>query len=160
MHNQENICDNVLSLLRKITRSIDQRSRGLIKEYGLTVPQILILKEVCNSDEPINASQIANSVSLSPATVTPIIEKLVQRGYLNRERSDRDRRKVKLIPTSQGIELYNNAPTLMHEQFIVSFNTLKDWEQSMILSSLERIADMIHVKPEGTAPILDPTTIE
>ena len=160
MHNQENTCDNVLSLLRKITRSISQRSRNLIKDYGLTVPQILILREVCSSDEPVTASQIAHAISLSPATITPIIDKLVQRGFLNKERSDKDRRKVKLIPTGKGVELSKNAPTLMHEQFINSFNTLKGWEQSMILSSLERIADMIDIKPEGTAPILDPTAIE
>ena len=160
MHNQDNLCDNVLSLLRKITRSINQRPRSLIKEYGITVPQLLILKEICNSDVPINASQIASSISLSPATVTPIIEKLVNRGYLNREKSDIDKRKVKLTPTQQGIDLNNNAPTLMHEKFISSFDTLKTWEQSMILSSLERVADMINLKVEDTAPILDPTKIE
>jgi len=160
MHNQDNLCDNILSLLRKITRSIDQRSRSLIKEYGITVPQLLILKEICNSDVPINASQIASSISLSPATVTPIIEKLVNRGYLNREKSNIDKRKVKLTATQQGIDLNNNAPTLMHEKFISSFETLKAWEQSMILSSLERVADMINLKVEDTAPILAPTKIE
>ena len=160
MHNQDNLCDNVLSLLRKITRSIDQRSRSLIKEYGITVPQLLILKEICNSDELINASQIASSISLSPATVTPIIEKLVLRGYLKREKSNIDKRKISLIATEKGINLNKNTPTLMHEQFVKTFNDLKSWEQTMLLSSLERIADMINIKVKDTAPILDPTTIE
>lgn len=148
-------CDRVLSLLRKITRSIDQRSRELIKEYGVTVPQLLIIKEVCQAEEPVSASQIAKNINLSQATVALIVEKLVKKEFLYKEKSEIDRRKTKLLATELGHRTYKNAPTLMHEKFVSSFNKLKTWEQSMILSSLERVAELVDIKEiSDTASLL------
>ncbi|MCF6765830.1 MarR family transcriptional regulator [Thiotrichales bacterium 19S3-7] len=153
--NNNDLCDQVLILLRKIIRSVDQRSRDLIKKYGLTVPQLLILKFICQSEEKLTASDIAKLITLSPATITPIIDRLEKRNLLERIRLDKDKRKVFIIPTNSGRDLFNQSPTLMHEQFISKFDNLKKWEQLMILSSLERVATLIDLnEDEHFSPLL------
>jgi len=63
-------------------------------------------------------------------------------------RSTQDRRRVGVYLTPAGRELVARAPGPVHEGFLTRFRALCDWEQSLLLSSLERVADMM----ESSAP--------
>ena len=98
---QKHPADEVVSTLRKIIRAIDLHSKQLTKKYGLTGPQIIVLKEINESpDRPI--SEIARKVSLSQATVTSILDRLEQQGYAQRHRSQIDKRKVNIVLTEKA----------------------------------------------------------
>lgn len=75
MNSDISISDNVLSSIRQITQAIDLHSRYLAKNYGLTGPQLLILKEVARQQD-ISVGRIAKRVSLSQATVTSMLDRL------------------------------------------------------------------------------------
>lgn len=139
--------------LRKVTRAIDQHSRKLISDYGLTGPQILILRELKERGAMI-PSQLARRVSLSQATVTEIVKRLEQRGYISRQRAESDKRKVELRITPEGEKLMASAPPLLQERFSEEFNLLEDWEQAQLLSSVQRIAAMMGAEDLDAAPLL------
>ena len=117
MTGNEFICDDVLISLRKIIQSIDLHSRFLVKQVGLTGPQLIILREVLKSGE-IPIGKLSKTISLSQATVTGILDRLEKRGLLTRQRSETDRRQVFLQVTQTGKELLKNAPPLMRESFV------------------------------------------
>ena len=52
------------------------------------------------------------------------------------------------------------APPLMQESFVEQFNRLQDWEQSMILSSLQLLVSITDAKALKAAPILATGPIE
>ncbi|MDP8205793.1 MAG: MarR family transcriptional regulator [Candidatus Electryonea clarkiae] len=149
--------DQVLISLRQIIRAIDLHSKKLIQKYGLSVPQILVLKEVVKKDIP-TVGYIAKAVNLSQGTVTQIIIRLEERGYIFRQRDDSDRRKVLVESTASGREILEKAPPLLHENFIAKFSSLKDWEQNMTISSLQRVAEMMGAEHMEAAPILSSGT--
>ena len=153
MTGNEFICDDVLISLRKIIQSIDLHSRFLVKQVGLTGPQLIILREVLKSGE-IPIGKLAKTISLSQATVTGILDRLEKRGLVTRQRGETDRRQVFLQVTQPGKALLKNAPPLMQESFVEAFNQIQDWEQSMILSSLQRLVSMLDAKAIKAAPIL------
>jgi len=155
MITQEQTVDQVLIALRKIIRAIDLHSRKLIKSYGLTIPQIIVLKEIERNDSP-TVGEIATSVSLSQATVTNILIRLEQRGYLIRTQHNDDRRRVVVNSTEAGRDILARAPSLLHDRFVSSFQELKNWEQTMIVSSLQRIAELMDVQDVDAAPLLTP----
>ncbi|MFW5783476.1 MAG: MarR family winged helix-turn-helix transcriptional regulator, partial [Spirochaetota bacterium] len=114
---ETSISQMVLLSLRQIIRAMDLRSRQLEKSVGLTVPQLIVLKEVAEADElPIGL--IAKHVSLSQATVTTIVDRLEQRGAIARHRADSDRRKVYVRLTGLGRELIDKSPTILQEEFL------------------------------------------
>ena len=43
----------------------------------------------------------------------------------------------------------------LQESFIKQFTKLKDWEQNMIISSLQRLASMMDAQEIDAAPVLD-----
>ena len=148
--------DQVLVSLRQIIRAIDLHSKRLERESGLTGPQLLVMQLIGTSGE-ITAGVIAREVSLSQATVTSILDRLEKKGLLQRIRSTDDKRKVMVSLTEEGGKALETAPTLMQESFIKAFNHLEDWEQNLILSSLQRVADMMNATDLDAAPLLDST---
>jgi len=153
------ITDNVLIAIRKITQSIDLNSRSLVKCVGLTGPQLVILQEVANSGE-VSVGKVARAISLSQGTVTDIVERMEKRGLVARRRSDYDRRRVLVHATESGKQLLEKAAPLMQESFVGQFNCLQDWEQAMILSSLQRLVSIMGAKAIKAEPILITGLIE
>lgn len=146
--------DQVLISLRRIIRAIDLHSKRLERESGLTGPQLLLLRLIANAGQ-LTAGVIAREVSLSQATVTAIIDRLEQKGLLQRLRNTEDKRKVMLSLTLAGEAALAKAPPLLQESFITRFDRLEEWEQSLILSSLQRLGEMMNASDLDAAPLLD-----
>ncbi|MFT5888735.1 MAG: DNA-binding MarR family transcriptional regulator [Zhongshania sp.] len=145
--------EEVLVSLRRVTRAIDLHSKYLMKTAGLTAPQMLILQTLRDQGDAI-ISDLANHVSLSQATVTSILDRLEKRGLIERERSTQDKRKVFACLTDAGTELIRNAPTPLQDYFIRQFKDLQEWEQTQIISSLQRVAYMMDAQHIDAAPLL------
>lgn len=150
---QLSISQLVLSALRRIIRAMDLRSRQLERSVGLTVPQLVVLKEVGDANG-LPVGQLARRVSLSQATVTTIVDRLEQRQAVERRRDPVDRRKVQLYLTPSGEEILRRSPTILQEEFLEAFEMLEDWEKTQILSSLQRVARMMKAEELPATPLL------
>ncbi len=146
--------DQVLIALRRIIRATDLHSRQLIKTAQLTAPQLLLMQAIDRQGNAI-ISQLAQEVSLSQATVTSILDRLEKRGLVYRQRSLEDKRKVHIHLTAEGRTLLARAPTALQQQFVDHFESLADWEQSLILSALQRIASMMNAENIDASPFLE-----
>ena len=147
--------NQVLSSLRKIIRAADIHSKKLSKTAGLTAPQLLLMQAISENAEESTLGHLAKKISLSQATVTSIIDRLESRGLVVRVRSHVDKRFVRLHLTDKGKDLSRNAPTPLQESFISKFTALDEWEQNMILSSLQRLAQMMDAQALDASPFLD-----
>jgi len=134
-------------------------SKRLARTSGLTAPQILLLQAV-NRLEGATLGRLASEVSLSQATVTTIMDRLEGRGLVQRERSTTDKRRVHVRLTALGRDTLREAPTPLQEQFARQFENLQDWEQTMILASLQRVAHMMDAEDIDASPVLYVGTFE
>lgn len=145
--------ESVLIALRQVIRATDLHSKWVEKTTGLTTPQILILQSLRNN-AGVTVGKLASQISLSQATVTTIMDRLEQKKYISRERSTEDKRKVQAYLTDEGMAVLLKAPQPLQESFSNQFQNLKDWEQSLILSSLQRVAYMMDADHIDAAPVL------
>ena len=53
------------------------------------------------------------------------------------------------------MKVLESSPDLLQDKFRDSFSSLNDWEQSMIVSSLQRVARFIDAEQIDAAPIID-----
>jgi DNA-binding MarR family transcriptional regulator len=150
---EKKITNEVLISIRKIIQMVDLHSRYLVKEVGLTGPQLTILNEVSRQGD-MSTGELARAISLSQATVTGILERLEKKQLIIRERCDRDRRKIIISVTHKCTELLSQAPPPLQESFVSSFHELENWEQLMILSSLQRLVALMDAKKIDAAPML------
>ena len=146
--------DEILVALRRITRAIDLQSKRLVKATGLTAPQLVVIDTLHKQGE-LSPSAIARAVSLSQATITSILDRLVQAGLVERIRSETDQRVVLARLTEKGETASNKSPELLQAGFMRSFRTLQPWEQNMLIASLQRIAELMDAEELDAAPFLD-----
>ena len=149
-----NYWQEVLVNLRKIIRATDLHSKRLIKECGLTIPQIMVLRAIEELGN-VTVRRISDEVSLSQATVTTILNRLEQRHLVERARSMADKRVVHARLTDEGRLILNEAPPLLHETFIERFDALEQWEKTQTLAVLQRVAAMMDADSLDAAPLLD-----
>ncbi len=142
--------EEVLVALRKIVRSIELRSRQLVRSHGLTGPQMLILKTLLNGGES-TISQLAGQMSLSQATVTNILNRLETRGLISRSRSETDRRCVYIRLTRQARYSLLATIDLTEDRFANRFTALKEWQQLQLISSLNRVSELMDTSDIDTS---------
>lgn len=146
--------EDVLVALRRIIRATDLYSKKLNKTTGLTAPQLLILQTLNHNDE-LTLGEVARKVNLSQATVTTIIDRLEKRDFVKRERGSSDKRKVYVYLTDAAHKALLEAPKPLQDSFVQQFQDLHDWEQTHILSALERVAYMMDAQHIDASPVLD-----
>jgi DNA-binding MarR family transcriptional regulator len=146
--------EEVLVALRRVIRATDLHSKHLAKTTGLTSPQMLLLQTIRDKGE-VTIGELANKMSLSQATVTSILDRLEKRELVYRVRSNEDRRKVHAYLTEQATEVLKEAPIPLQEHFTQQFGALQEWEQTMIISSLQRVAQMMDAQDIDASPVLD-----
>lgn len=146
--------DSCLIALRRILRATETYARELAQSAGLTAVQFRALQLIAEKGH-CTAKEISQRMIVSQATVTALIDKLVQKGLVTREKSSTDRRQTNIRLTELGRATVDNAPDPLQQQFVKRFEALDEWEQSMLVASLERIATMLNAANLDVAPVLD-----
>lgn len=120
----EKLNDTLLYTLDKCFRTYNQFAQRNVRQagYDITIDQWLILKSVAENPD-ITQNDIGKIVFKDNASITRIIQLLVNAGYLVREIYPTDRRRVNLILTESGkkitiavneIAIENRAAALRH----------------------------------------------
>lgn len=90
-------------------------SKELVRQYGpylkelnLTYTQYIVMM-VLWEKERVSSRELAGCLHLDYGTLTPVLKRLSQAGYLTRERAAEDERLLTLTLTDKGRELKTNA---------------------------------------------------
>ena len=149
-----NRSSTALIALRRILKVTELNSRRLARQSELTASQILLLRFVAQEGRAL-PSEIARSIELKQATITVLLNKLEAGGLVTRRRDTEDRRRVWVRLTDAGHKVLEQSPDLLQSRFQHGFDQLDDWEQSMIITALERTAALLDAKDVEAAPVLD-----
>ncbi|MFQ5891134.1 MAG: MarR family winged helix-turn-helix transcriptional regulator [Gemmatimonadota bacterium] len=145
----------ILLALRRIIRATDLHSRRLLRDYGVTGPQLMVLRAVEEHGER-SSSALAREISVSLATVADIAARLESRGLVTRQRGFSDKRQVGVSLTEQGQRVLGAAPPPLQESFTRQLADLSEWEQTQMLSVLQRIVAMMEAEELPAGPIVTP----
>lgn len=149
-----NRSDSALIALRRILRVTELNSRSLAHQSELTTSQLMVLQRVAEEGSAL-PSCIAKSIGLQQATITVLVNKLEDAGLVTRRRDTKDRRRVWIELTPEGRATLERSPDLLQHRFESGFASLEEWEQSMIIAALERVAALLDASSIDAAPVLD-----
>lgn len=115
------LCFSIYAASRAITRAY----RPLLEPHGLTYPQYLVLLILWEQDGQ-TVNQIGQRLYLDSGTLTPLLKRMEQAGYLARERSQTDERKVVVNLGPRGLALKEHA--LQIPENLIEANHLDEGE--------------------------------
>ena len=141
--------DRIVGALRRIIRAVDVYSHELSARHALTGPQLLCLRELARKGE-MPLGTLATALSLSPATVTGIIDRLEHKELVVRRRRLSDRRSVAVGLTRRGRALARRAPAPLQETFTRRLADLPERQRKQIDDVLQQIVSMM--EPEAFEP--------
>lgn len=91
-----------LDSLRQLLRTSGQVTPALARRTGLTHTELAVLEHIL--EEPLGPSELAQRIGVTTAAATGIVDRLVARGHVERQRHPTDRRRTAVTCTSSGRE--------------------------------------------------------
>ena len=145
--------NQALVSIRQILRATELHGKALRIATGLKTSQLLVLQALEDTPE-MTVGEITAQVHMAQASVTMIVARLEELGLVVRSRGTTDKRKVFVSLTKAGHDILEQAPEALHQRFAEQFEPLKEWEKTMLVASLQRVASMLDASDIDAAPIL------
>ncbi len=90
------------------SKELVNRYTPYLKELGLTYTQYIVMM-VMWEKETVSSRELAEKLHLDYGTLTPVLKRLENSGYLNRNRDPKDERLLLLTITGEGRALKDKA---------------------------------------------------
>lgn len=123
--------------LYSATNNITRMYRGLLDNYDLTYPQYLVLLVLWEKDG-IAIKEVMKRLNLDSGTLSPIIKRLQNAGLVEKQRTDKDERIVRLLLTDKAKNLEPMIADVQHQ--VACQTELSSEEFFELLDRLNKLA--------------------
>ncbi|RIO44299.1 MarR family transcriptional regulator [Staphylococcus hyicus] len=87
-----------------------------LKSYDLTYTSYITLKAI-QPNEVVNIKTLGNRIYLNSGTLTPLIKKLDQKGFVQKLRNEDDERNLNISLTEKGVEVRDYLVKVTNEVY-------------------------------------------
>ncbi len=102
------------SLMQALLQSSRRRFLAVAAEFDLSPPQVMALKSL-DPERPLPMSQLAEALHCDNSNVTGIVDRLEDRGLVERRSATHDRRVKMLAVTERGAEVREQLRARLRE---------------------------------------------
>lgn len=135
-HNVKQICHCLLA----VRRNQDKIDADFLASLGTLNTQQLNVLNIIGDNQPCAITTIAYTTSLPLGSSTLLIDKLVRKKLVKRERSKEDQRVSYATLTDQGMEIYQKQINQMEMWVAVVLSTLSPSEQDVLVKFMQRFS--------------------
>ena len=135
----------ILQSVRRIAQCVEHHSKRLAVTHNITSPQLVALLAIAEMG-PSTLKSIGRAIQLSPSTVVGIVDRLEEKGLVQRERDTRDRRNVFVAVTVAGQLVLANAPSALPNGFGSALGALPEDDRQALIVTLEQFASLLEAK--------------
>ena len=135
----------ILQSVRRIAQCVEHHSKRLAVTHNITSPQLVALLAIAELG-PSTLKSIGRAIQLSPSTVVGIVDRLEEKGLVQRERDKRDRRNVFVAVTVAGQLVLANAPPALPNGFGSALGALPEADRQALVVTLEQFAFLLEAK--------------
>ena len=132
--------NTVISILTSGYQVNDELS-AMFKVYGISLPQFNVLRILRGQNgTAANLSTIQERMIHKMSNTTRLIDKLIDKGYVNRFVCEKNRRKIELFITDQGLKLLKSLDRISDDkekELLKNLNIKEKEELMRILSKIK-----------------------
>lgn len=96
---------SLIHLIHLVEKEIRNYIRGEVKEYKFSHGELPFLAKLIKDGDGVIQKKIYDDLSISKATASKMINSLVQKGYLRKQKDPEDRRATKVYLTERKDEV-------------------------------------------------------
>lgn len=147
MTNTQELLNKLLVQLFNDILHIEENSLKNIDLIDLSMTEIHTIEAVGIKDAK-TMGEIAHDLRITVGTLSAAITKLIKKGYVERKRTEEDRRVVLVSLTSKGENVYREHQ-VFHEEMITSMLGNFSEEEDILAIALEKLNNFFEEKYEG-----------
>jgi DNA-binding MarR family transcriptional regulator len=142
---------SVLDAVRRIVHALRESSSRAERHVGLSGAQLFVLQRLAESPA-VSLNELAARTHTHQSSVSTVVTRLVDAGFVRRARSPLDGRSVELSLAPRGRRLVARAPDLAQARLIGGIERLSPIRRQLLASTLGELAEaMVTV---GRAPTM------
>lgn len=138
----------LVTMFREIT-VIEERAIKTEEYKNMTTNDMHVI-EAIGPNETKNMSTVAKKLSVTTGTLTIAVNSLVKKGYVERARSEEDRRVVLVSLTARGVKAYEHHQKFHEEMIEQVVKNLTEEEKILLektMGNLVRFFKAVYKKP-------------
>ena len=108
-----------MNAVRSIVRALRVSSRMIETKMGISGAQLFVLQQL-SERAASSLNELAERTATHQSSVSVVVRRLVERGFVSRSVSRDDRRRAELALTESGRQLLSGAPVTVQVQLIQS----------------------------------------
>ena len=149
MNQNESMIDKVLVHLFNDLLRIEEKT--LQKQVpGLSMGEVHIIEAVCNAQAEDNTMTVlAAMLRVTVGSLTVAIKTLERKGYVVRQRSDSDKRRVHVVPLPPALEVEKEHRAFHCRMVEAVTNAVPPEQLDVLISSLHAISDYFYDQEEA-----------
>ena len=140
-----------LNALRRLVRALRAAGRDARRKHAVTSAQLFVLREL-GASPGMALGELAQRVHTSQSTVSEVVGRLVDAGFVRRRTPAADGRRRELTLSARGRNIVDAAPPSTQERLIASFRGLPASRREAIAAGLEAWVDAAGLA-EAPAPM-------
>lgn len=149
-YNKKLLSIQALKKFRIIYGSVRQHFREIEQTCGVTGSQLWIMQEI-SATAGIGISELAEKLAIHQSTCSLLVDKLVVRKLVIKERNKLDRRRVGLRLTIDAIKLLKKSPGPAEGILPEALRALPAGTIRSLDSSLAKVIEQLEIKDEKLA---------
>jgi DNA-binding MarR family transcriptional regulator len=128
----------LLKMMPRLLREFTRRQEGIFTKGDLAVPDIVIMDALREQGE-CTMGCLAKMLNLTMSAVTVIVDRMVKKGFVKRERSREDRRVVKVTLMKKGEDTIKGINKERRHMANELFSVLSEKERKEYLRLIEKV---------------------
>jgi DNA-binding MarR family transcriptional regulator len=125
-----------MNAVRSIVRALRINTRAIESKMGMSLAQLFVLQQL--AERPANSlNELAERTATHQSSVSVVVRRLVESGYVSRTTSALDRRRLEIEVTAKGRELLTGAPTTVQTQLVDALRNMAEKDQTTLAALLE-----------------------
>src|SRR4051812_26863643 len=126
-----------MNVIRSIVRAGRINTRAIELKIGISLAQLFVLQQL--AERPAESlNELAERTATHQSSVSVVVRRLVDRGYVTRTTSATDKRRIEIDVTDTGRSLLDGAPTTIQTQLVTSLRGMSAADQDTLAELLER----------------------
>ncbi|MFI5227489.1 MAG: MarR family winged helix-turn-helix transcriptional regulator [Gemmatimonadales bacterium] len=126
-----------MNAVRSIVRALRINTRAIELQMGISLAQLFVLQQL--AERPADSlNELAERTATHQSSVSVVVRRLVERGYVSRNASAADKRRIEIDVTAEGRGLLANAPMTIQTQLMTALQRMERVDQTTLASLLER----------------------
>lgn len=129
-----------MNAVRAVVRALRINTRAIELEIGISLAQLFVLQQV--AERPAESlNDLAERTATHQSSVSVVVRRLVERGFVTRRASTNDKRRVEIALTPAGQKLLVGAPRTIQTRLMAALDTMTPADRRTLANLLTRWLD-------------------